>query len=118
VLERQGPNTRHPDCLRFSDNAAPQAMEALTRAYLAEAMGYAMAGILPPKDLADIDLPAELVEALDSDTDLAEAFHALTPGRQKSYVILLSDARTVATRVARIAKSRDKILAGKGANER
>ncbi|WP_438705998.1 YdeI/OmpD-associated family protein [Tabrizicola sp.] len=118
VLEKQGPNTRHPDCLRFTDNAAPKAMEPLIRAYLAEAMAYAEAGILPPKEPAELELPSELVEVLDADPELAEAFHALTPGRQKSYVILLSDAKTSATRLARIERSRDKILAGKGAQER
>jgi uncharacterized protein YdeI (YjbR/CyaY-like superfamily) len=118
VLEKQGPNTRHPDCLRFSENGAPLTMELTIRAYLAEAMGYAEAGILPPKEPSDLDLPPELVEALDADSDLAEAFHALTTGRQKSYVILLNDAKTSATRINRIFKSRDRILAGRGANER
>ena len=118
VLEKQGPNTRHPDCLRFTENAAPLAMELVIRAYLVEAMGYAEAGILPPKEPSDLDLPPELVEALDADPDLAEAFHALTPGRQKSYVILLGAAKAPATRINRIVKSRDRILAGKGATER
>jgi uncharacterized protein YdeI (YjbR/CyaY-like superfamily) len=118
VLEKQGPNTRHPDCLRFPDNTAPAARELVIRAYLTEAMGYAMAGILPPPERAVLELPAELIEALDLDPDLAEAFHALTPGRQKSYAILLSGAKTSATRIARIARSRDRILAGKGATER
>jgi uncharacterized protein YdeI (YjbR/CyaY-like superfamily) len=118
VLEKQGPNSHHADCLRFTDTATPAALEPLIRAYLAEAMGYAKAGILPPKERVDLDLPLELVEALDADPDLAEAFHALTPGRQKSYVLILNDAKTSATRLARIAKSRPKILAGKGATER
>jgi uncharacterized protein YdeI (YjbR/CyaY-like superfamily) len=118
ILERQGPNTRHPDCIRFTDNAAPSRLESVIRAYLAEAMGYAEAGLLPPKEPSEVALPAELVEALDSDPDLAEAFAALTPGRQKSWALHLADAKTSATRVARIAKGRPKILAGKGATER
>ena len=117
VLQKQGPNTRHADCIRFTDNGAPKAMEPTIRAYLAEAMGYAEQGILPPKEPTEVELPAELVEALDGDPDLAEAFHALTPGRQKSYAILLNSAKTSATRLARIEKSRPKILAGKGATE-
>ncbi len=118
ILQKQGPNTRHADCLRFADNAAPAAMEPLIRAFLAEAMGHADAGILPPKDPADLDLPPELVEALDIDPDLAEAFHALTPGRQKSWALHLNDAKTTATRRARIVRSRGRIIAGKGATER
>ncbi len=118
VLERQGPNTRHPDCLRFTDNAAPDKMAPLIKAYLAEAMGYAEAGLLPPKDSSQPDLPEELVEALDADPELAEAFQALTPGRRKSWALFLGDAKTSATRLSRIEKGRAKILAGKGATER
>jgi uncharacterized protein YdeI (YjbR/CyaY-like superfamily) len=118
VLERQGPNTRHPDAIRFTDNAQVTQMEPVIRSYLAEAMGYAEAGIQPPKEASDIDLPDEMIEALDADPELAEAFHALTPGRQKSYAINLNGAKTSATRVTRIARFRDHILAGKGATER
>ena len=118
VLEKQGPNTKHADCLRFTDNDSPARLEPTLRAYLAEAMGYAEKGILPPKEPSGVELPLELVEALDADPELAEAFAALTPGRQKSYVILLSSAKTAATKLARIEKSRAKILAGKGAQDR
>ncbi len=118
LLERQGPNTRHPDCLRFTDTDRPVALEAVIHAYLKEAMAFADQGLMPPREPFEIDLPAELIEALDSDPVLAEAFASLTPGRQKSYVILLGGAKTTATRLARIARSRPKILAGKGATER
>ena len=118
LLERQGANARHADCFRFVDNAAPSALEPSLRAYLAEAMDYADRGILPAKESAAPDLPPELIEALDADPELAEAFHALTPGRRKSYVILVSGAKTTAARRSRIGKARAKILAGKGATER
>ena len=117
VLERQGPNTRHPDCLRFADNAAPAAQEILIHAYLAEAMGYAEAGILPDAAPGTIELPAELVTALDADPALAKAFHALTPGRQKSWALHLASAKTAATRTTRLTKGHARILAGKGATE-
>jgi uncharacterized protein YdeI (YjbR/CyaY-like superfamily) len=118
LLERQGPNTRHPDCIRLTDNDAPVRLEPTIRAYLAEAMDYAERGLLPAKDRTEVDLPPELIEALDADPDLAEAFAALTPGRQKSWALHLNDAKTSATRVSRIDKGRAKILAGKGATER
>jgi uncharacterized protein YdeI (YjbR/CyaY-like superfamily) len=117
ALERQGPNTQNADCIRFTRNEEVQEKEAVIRAYLAEAKGYAEKGLVAPKVEREIELPDELVEAMDSDPDLAEAFHMLTPGRQKSYVIALSSAKTSATRVARIGKFRGKIIAGKGANE-
>jgi uncharacterized protein YdeI (YjbR/CyaY-like superfamily) len=118
VLEKQGPNTRHPDMLRFTSNDDLAAKAPLITAYLAEAIGYAEAGILPNLPPRAVDLPPELIEALDCDTELAEAFNALTPGRQKSWAFHLTTTQTPATRFARIAKARGRILAGKGAMER
>lgn len=103
---------------RFTANGQPAAMEAVIRAYLDEVKGYAKSGRTPPKDESEPDLPDELLEALDADPELAEAFFALTRGRRKSYVINLNSARKSETRVQRIATFRDKIIAGKGAMER
>ncbi len=117
VLEKQGPNTRHRDMIRFTDSDEVEAMAPTITSYIGEAMEYAEAGIRPPKDEGKVDLPGELQDALDADPELREAFHRLTPGRQKSYVINLASARTAATRITRIGRFRQKILAGKGANE-
>ena len=118
VLERQGPNTRHPDMIRFTGNGQVRDKEPVILSTLHEAMGYAEQGLKPPKEDGPLDLPDELVEALDADPDLAEAFHALTPGRQRSYAIALGSAKTSATRTSRIVRFRDRIIAGKGATER
>ena len=118
LLEKPGPNAQHPAMIRFTDTAQVVAFAPAISAFLAEAMGYAQAGIKPPKQPSEIELPDELIAALDDDPDLAKAFHALTPGRHKSYVIALGSAKTSATRVARIGRFRDRILAGKGALER
>ncbi len=118
VLEKQGPNTQTPDmiCFRSSSEVAEKA--PIITAYLTEAMGYASAGILPKKTPREVEMPPELIEALDFDPDLAEAFAALTPGRQKSWAFHLNTTQNPATRFARIARARGKILAGKGALER
>ena len=118
ILEKQGPNTRHPDMIRFTKNTQVTEREPVIMSYLIEAMGYAEAGIKPPKEQGELELPDELLEALESDSELADAFHSLTPGRQKGYVINLNSAKKPETRISRIAKFRGKILAGKGATER
>ncbi|MEL6892130.1 MAG: YdeI/OmpD-associated family protein [Actinomycetota bacterium] len=118
MLERQGPNTRHADTIRFTDVAQVGDREPVIRAYLAEAMRYAERGVRPPKEKVEIELPDELQEALVGDPELSVAFHSLTPGRQRSYVINLNGAKKPETRGARIAKFRSKILDGKGATER
>lgn len=118
ILEKQGPNTQYPDMIRFTSNDQVEERKPIIESYLREAAGYAAAGTKPPKRTGEIKLPDELLEALEADPELAAAFHALTPGRQRSYVILLNSAKKSETRMSRIAKSRDQILAGKGAMER
>ncbi|MFN9010305.1 MAG: YdeI/OmpD-associated family protein, partial [Hyphomonadaceae bacterium] len=102
ILERAGPNTQTADLVRFKDVAEVQALAPTLKAYLAEAIGYARAGLKPVKTQAEFDLPDELIEALDTDPELAQAFHDLTPGRQRSYVIALNSTQNPTTRQARI----------------
>ncbi len=118
VLELQGPNSLTPGTVRFTDVGQVATMEPVIRTYLRQLMDHAEAGTKPPKIEREIAMPDELIEALDADPELAAAFHALTPGRQKSYMFNLNQAKQSATRVARIEKFRGKIIAGKGAMER
>ena len=118
ILEKNGPNTLNPDVIRFVSAQQVTDQEPIIRVYLTEAMGYAEAGIKAPKVERVVEMPDELIDALDADPELADAFHALTPGRQKSYAFNLNSAKKSETRIARIAKFRDHIIAGKGALER
>lgn len=118
VLEPQGPNSQTPSMIRFTASGQVRDLEPVIRAYLRQLMDHAEAGTRPPKREHEIDMPDELTEALDADPELAEAFQALTPGRRKSYMFNLNQAKQSATRVARIEKFRERIIAGKGALER
>ena len=118
ILQKQGPNTRHADSIRITSAQQLDELAPAIAEYLAEAISYAEQGILPEREEYELELPLELLDALDADAELAEAFRALTPGRQRSYVIGLSSAKTSETRVARIGKYRERIIGGKGANER
>jgi uncharacterized protein YdeI (YjbR/CyaY-like superfamily) len=118
ILQRAGPNTQTADLVRFTEVTEVRALAPTLKAYLDEAIGYAQAGLKPAKTQAEFALPDELIEALDADPQLAQAFHVLTPGRQRSYALALSSAKNSATRKARIDKFRPKILRGKGALER
>lgn len=118
ILERQGPNTQHPDMIRFTSAAQVTERTPQIRRYLEEAMRYADAGLRAPKTSRFPDMPEELIAALDADPALAEAFAALTPGRQKGYIFNLNGAKQSKTRLARIEKFRPKIIAGKGLTDR
>lgn len=118
VLEPNGPNARHNSIIRFTEPDRVAAMAPVISSYIGALKDFAEKGIKPPTQEVDIDIPAELIDAMDNDPELAEAFHDLTPGRQKSYAFNLNAAKTSATRIRRIARFRDHILAGKGALER
>jgi uncharacterized protein YdeI (YjbR/CyaY-like superfamily) len=118
ILVKRGPNTAHADMVCFTDTSQVTAIESIITAYLQEAIGYAQAGIKPVKVPHEVDLQPELAEALDTDPQFAEAFVTLTPGRQRSYVLHLSTTANPTTRMARIERFREKVLAGKGWNER
>jgi len=118
VLQPQGPSSQTPAMIRFTAVGQVGEMEPVIRAYLRQLMDHAEAGTKLPKVERAIDMPDELTDALDADPELAEAFQALTPGRRKSYMFNLNQTKQSATRVARIEKFRDKIIAGKGAMER
>ncbi|MCG8691958.1 MAG: DUF1801 domain-containing protein, partial [Minwuiales bacterium] len=57
ILEKQGPNTRHPDMIRFTDSAQVPDSEPIILSYLNEAMSYAEKGIKPPKEEEVLELP-------------------------------------------------------------
>jgi uncharacterized protein YdeI (YjbR/CyaY-like superfamily) len=118
ILVKRGPNTAQADMICFTDSAQVTVIEGIITAYLREAIGYAQAGIKPVKQASDVELQPELLEALDADPHFAEAFAALTPGRQRSYTLHLSTTTNPTTRIARIERFRGQVLAGKGWNER
>ncbi len=118
VLEPQGPNSRTPSMIRFNYVERVAEIAPVIRAYLRQLMDHAETGTKPPKVECEFDMPEELVEVLDADPELADAFRSLTSGRRNSYLVSLQGAKQSATRTARIEKFREKIIAGKGALER
>jgi len=70
------------------------------------------------KDTVDFDVPEELQTRLDEDPALKMAFEALTPGRQRGYLLYFSGAKQSKTREARIDKFIPWILEGKGIHDR
>jgi uncharacterized protein YdeI (YjbR/CyaY-like superfamily) len=69
------------------------------------------------RSVAQFDAPEEFQKRLDDDPELAEAFHALTPGRQKGYLLHFAGAKQSATRAARVEKHAPRILKGLGLDD-
>ena len=117
VLEEQGPNSRSARRIRFTSVEDVARLAETVKAYIDEAINVEEAG-LEVGPAPELVLVEELQHCLDQDPALKTAFEALTPGRQREYNLYFSDAKQAKTRKARIEKSTQKILDGKGLGDR
>ena len=117
TLEPPGEKSRVARRMRFTSLADVAAQETALRRHAARAMQLEDEGARVEPE-ADPDLPPELVARFDADAALAQAFDALTPGRQRGWALQIGGARQPATRASRIDKARPAILAGKGPHDR
>lgn len=115
LLQAPGQNTRAARMLAFADVQAVQQMEPQLRAFIEQAIELEKSGakIDFEKDRA-LPYPDELTRHMDEDPAFAKAFRALTPGRQRGYILHFSQAKQSATRTARIQKYHRRICQGKG----
>ena len=118
ILIQQTKNVQSGRQLRFVSLADINKQKTAIKAYIEEAIAVEKSGAkVQMKGVAQFDVPAELRERLDEDPRLAEAFHALTPGRQKGYLLHFADAKQAATRAARVEKHVPRILKGLGLHD-
>ncbi|ARU91341.1 hypothetical protein SCLARK_00683 [Spiroplasma clarkii] len=115
ILQAPGPNAQGGKIIRFANVAEIEALADKIKEYIQEAIENERLGLKIV--YKDYPLPDELVEILASNPELSVAWDKLTKGRQKGYVLYFSSAKQSATRIARIEKNIDKILAGKGMHD-
>ncbi len=118
ILIQQTRNVQAARQLRFASLADINQQKAAIRAYIAEAIEVEKSGAkVEMKDVAQFEVPEEFQMRLDDDPALAEAFHALTRGRQKGYLLHFAGAKQSATRAARVEKHAPRILKGLGLDD-
>jgi uncharacterized protein YdeI (YjbR/CyaY-like superfamily) len=104
--------------IRFTSLAEINRQKAPVKAYIKEAIAIEKSGAkVKMRSVAQFDVPEEFQKRLDDDPKLAEAFHALTPGRQKGYLLHFAGAKQSATRTARVEKHAPRILKGLGLDD-
>ena len=117
-LEFAGEHSRIVKLLRFQSlEEISQAID-IARGFIRQAMAFEVKGLKVEVAPAEFQVPPDIAEVLAADAVLSAAWAALTPGRQRSWVLNFSQAIQSVTRLARLEKARDKILAGKGMNDR
>lgn len=115
ILVQQTENVQERRQLRFTGKAEITAAETTIKAYILEAVEVEKAGLKADyKETADFDMPEELLQKFEDDPAFKAAFKALTPGRQRGYLLYFSQARQSKTRLSRIEKYYPQIFEGKG----
>jgi uncharacterized protein YdeI (YjbR/CyaY-like superfamily) len=88
------------------------------KAYIKEAVAAESAGLkVDFKKTAEFPIPAEFQNKLNENPALKSSFKALTPGRQRAYILYFSAPRQTKTRESRVEKCVPQILVGKGLND-
>jgi uncharacterized protein YdeI (YjbR/CyaY-like superfamily) len=118
ILVQQTENVQAGRQIRFTNTQEIAAMEAILKNYVREAVEVERAGLeVDFKKNAEYAIPEEFQIKLNEIPALKTAFEALTPGRQRGYILYFSEPKQVKTREARVEKYMQQILSGKGLND-
>jgi uncharacterized protein YdeI (YjbR/CyaY-like superfamily) len=118
ILVQQTENVQAARQIRFMNLKDVTEKEAAIRAYVKEAIEVEKAGLeVPLKKTSEFKMPEEFKIKLGKNATLKKAFEALTPGRQRGYLLYFSAAKQSTTREARVEKCAPQILKGKGLDD-
>ena len=118
ILERPGENSQAARRIPFTSVEQIARLESVLRAYIKEAIKAEKAGLeVKLKNITEHEVPEEFQNKLKQNAALKSAFRALTPGRQRAYLMYFSSAKQSKTRESRMEKCMPKILQGKGLND-
>jgi len=118
ILIQQTANVQAARQIRFTNVREIVKMEPILKTYIKEAIAVKKAGLeVTYKKASEFTIPEEFQSKLDEIPAVKTAFDALTPGRQRGYILYFSAAKQSKTRVSRVEKCMQAILKGKGLNE-
>jgi len=117
-LTKAGEHSQSGRQLRFSDLSEIQKTKPLIKSYIKEAIQLEQAGVkFEQLEKPENIIITELQDVFKKNDPLKKAFEALTPGRQRGYLIYFSAAKQSETRLSRINNNASKIICGKGIND-
>lgn len=115
ILIQQTKNVQAARQIRFTHVDEIITLESNLKAYIKEAVKVEKAGLkVPLKKASEFSIPEEFQHVLNATPKVKKAFYALTPGRQRGYLLYFSSAKQSKTRESRIEKYIPQILKGKG----
>ncbi|MFM2049373.1 MAG: hypothetical protein RI955_1921 [Bacteroidota bacterium] len=118
ILIQQTENVQSARQIRFTNSSEIVKLEATVKAYIYEAIEVEKAGLkVTLKKPAEFKMAEEFQKQLDKKPTLKKAFEALTPGRQRAYLLHFSQPKQAKTREARVEKCMPQIINGKGLDD-
>lgn len=118
ILITQTENSQSARQIRFTNVREIIEMEPVLKAYIYEAIEVEKSGLkVNFKKSTEFIIPDEFQNKLDENPALQTAFDALTPGRQRAYLLHFAEPKLSKTREARVEKWLQHILNGKGLND-
>ncbi|WP_111321476.1 YdeI/OmpD-associated family protein [Algoriphagus chordae] len=118
ILIQQTENVQAARQIRFRNLQEIVALQAVLKAYIFEAIEVEKAGLkVELKKTKEYAVPDEFQVKLENNSKLKTAFEALTPGRQRAYLLHFASAKQSKTREGRVEKYIPQILDGKGLND-
>jgi uncharacterized protein YdeI (YjbR/CyaY-like superfamily) len=118
ILIQQTKNTQAARQIRFTNVREIVEMEPILKAYIYEAIEVEKAGLkVNLKKTTEFIIPEEFQKKFNENPALKTAFEALTPGRQRGYILYFSAPKQSKTRESRVEKYMQQILNGKGLND-
>ena len=118
VLIQQTKDVQAARQIRFTNVREIVEMESILKAHIHEAIEVEKAGLkVSYKKTTEFNMPEEFKNKLDEIPALKTAFDALTPGRQRAYLLYFSAPKQSKTRVSRVENRLQQILSGKGLND-
>jgi len=118
ILIQQTENVQAARQIRFTNLQEIVEMGPILKEYIYEAIEVEKAGLkVNYKKATEFSIPDEFQNKLDDNLALETAFYALTPGRQRAYLLYFSAPKQPKTRVSRVEKCMPQILNGKGLND-
>ncbi|GAB6155546.1 YdeI family protein [Desulfosporosinus burensis] len=118
ILIKQTENVQAGRQIRFTYVREIVEMEAILKAYIYEAIEVEKAGLeVNFKKNTEFIIPEEFENKLDKISALKAVFDALTPGRQRAYILYFSEPKQSKTRESRVEKCMQQILNGKGLDD-
>lgn len=118
ILIQQTENVQAARQIRFVNVDQITKMKAILKTYISQAIKVEKLGLkVELKKTAAFKIPAEFQQNLDNNPALQTAFYKLTAGRQRAYLLHFSQPKQAQTRVSRIEKCIDQMIAGKGLND-